>query len=291
MGGPHKEGPEVHATLTPLQKVVHAKIMNARRRWTFSHLERQLARQEGCSRSQAREAIRGLIEQGLIEYNYLFGQSYLVLSFLNPVHISPLFTIIPPGYKRDLETNRHGIAIAPGGVSFGSGRHPTTRLALQAMEKGWFQLRTNRSFSFQSAIDIGTGSGVLAIAASCLGAKMVMALDIDACARSEARRNIEANPEAGAAITVSDTPLESIETRFDMIIANLRLPTLIQLSHWIQSQLQPKGCVVVSGLKEEEWDRLQVCYDRQGLHALWQEGMAGWTAGLFCPIDQAAPSE
>lgn len=278
--GPDSRGDETPCALAPIQQVVYAQVMNARRRWTFSNLERQVAHQEGCSRREARAAIRDLIEQGFVEYSYTFGQSYLVLSFRHPVNISPLFTIIPPGYTGDLPTHRHGIAIAPG-VSFGSGRHPTTRLALQALEKGGAYLRSHPQFSFQSAIDIGTGSGVLAIAASCLGAQTVMALDIDACARSEARQNIDANPGVAAAISVSDTPLTGIENRFDMIIANLRLPTLIQFSTWIPSHLEHMGCVVVSGFREEEWDRLLDCYASHRFHALWQDSVAGWSAGLL----------
>ena len=237
-----------------------------------------------------RSAIRGLIEQGILEYTYTFGQSYLVMSFRHPVDVSPLFTIIPPDYAGDMSSHRHRIAIAPG-VSFGSGRHPTTRLALGALEEGWFYLRSRGLSSIQKVIDIGTGSGILAIAASCLGAEAIMALDVDACARSEARMNIDLNPKAATAVAVSDTPLASIEKRFDLVMANLRLPTLIHLSAWIQSHLRSVGCAVVSGFREEEWDRLQACYARQGFHSLWQGSMAGWSAGVFCPVDTNHPKE
>lgn len=256
---------------------------------TFSDLERQVARREDCPRSLVRSAIRSLIEQGILEYTYTFGQSYLVMSFRNPVDVSPLFTIIPPGYTGDIASHRHRIAIAPG-VSFGSGRHPTTRLALGALEEGWRFLRSRGLSSIQAVVDIGTGSGILALAASCLGAETVMALDVDACARSEARMNIDLNPRAGAAIAVSDTPLTSIEKRFDLVTANLRLPTLIQLSAWIKLHLRSAGCVAVSGFREEEWDRLHACYAHQGFYSRWQGGMAGWSAGIFYPVDPPPPT-
>jgi ribosomal protein L11 methyltransferase len=227
-----------------------------------------------------RAAIRGLIEQGALEYRYTFGQSYLAMSFRKPVDVSARFTIVPPDYSGNLPTHQYRIAIAPG-VSFGSGRHPTTRLALRALEEGWVHLASNGLSSVPSVIDIGTGSGILAIAASCLGAESVMALDVDACARSEARMNIDLNPRAAVAVSVSDTPLASIENRFDLVIANLRLPTLIHISDWIQAHLQRNGCVVVSGFREDEWDRLLARYADQGFFSVWQRDLAGWSAGLF----------
>jgi ribosomal protein L11 methyltransferase len=272
-----------HSALAPFQKKIHQHVINARRRFTFSDLERQIAHQEDCPRTTVRAAIRGLIEQGILEYRYMFGQSYLAMSFRNPVDVSAQFTIVPPDYSGNLPTHPYRITIAPG-VSFGSGRHPTTRLALQALEEGWLDLVSNGLSSIESVIDIGTGSGILAIAASCLGAKTVMALDVDACARSEARLNIDLNPRA-AAVTISDTPLASIEKQFDMVIANLRLPTLIQISDWIQAHLKSDGCVVVSGFREDEGDRLRDRYAEQGFHFMAQHSLAGWSAGLFGLLD------
>jgi len=286
--GPDSAPSEARDSLAPIQQEVHEQIIGSRRRWTFPNIERHVAQREGCPRSLVRAAIRGLIEKGILEYNYTFGQSYLALSFRNPVDVSPLFTIVPPDYAGNILTRRHGIAIAPG-VSFGSGRHPTTRLALQALEEGWFYLKTRGLPSIQSAIDIGTGSGILAIAASYLGAKAVMALDVDACARSEARQNVNLNQETAAAVTVTDTPLDTIKKRFDIVIANLRLPTLIHLSTWIPTHLQNDGCVVVSGFREEEWERLLACYASHGFHSLGQRAQAGWSAALFCRVNADYP--
>lgn len=286
--GRHHKHTNAHSALAPIQKTIHQQVIASRRRLTFSDLERRIAHQEDCPRPAVRAAIRGLIEQGLLEYQYTFGQSYLVMSFRHPVDVSSLFTIVPPDYSGDLPTHPYRIAIAPG-VSFGSGRHPTTRLALQMLEEGWNHLMSKGLSNIQSVIDIGTGSGILAIAASCLGAETVLALDVDACARSETRLNIDLNPRAAVAVTVSDTPLASIEKRFDMVIANLRLPSLIQISDWIQAHLQSGGCVVVSGFREDEWDRLLACYADQGFHSMAQDSLAGWSAGLFGLLDAKFP--
>jgi ribosomal protein L11 methyltransferase len=286
--GRHITRTSAHPALAHIQKKIHRQVIGSRRRLTFSDLERQVAHQENCPRADVRAAIRGLIEQGILEYRYTFGQSYIAMSFRNPVDVSAQFTIVPPDYTGNLPTHPYRIAIAPG-VSFGSGRHPTTRLALQVLEEGWLYLGSNGLSFAPSVMDIGTGSGILAIAASCLGAALVMALDVDACARSEARLNIDLNPKAADVVVVSDTPLASIEKRFDMVIANLRLPTLIQISGWIQAHLQCDGCVVVSGFREEEWDRLLACYADQGFHSMGHHSMAGWSAGLFGLVDAKSP--
>jgi ribosomal protein L11 methyltransferase len=259
--------------------MVHDKVAVSRRRLTFRDLEQQITAIDGVPKSLVRAAIRSLVEAGILEYRYTFGQSYLELSFRNPVDVSDVFTIVPAGYSGKMSPHRLPIAIAPG-VSFGSGRHPTSRLSLQALESTWAYRTSHAMPAVQSVLDIGTGSGILAIAASCLGASTITALDIDACARSEARVNIGLNP-AAQGVQVSDRPFSSFNGRFDLVIANLRLPTLVTLSGWVVSHLAPAGCLVVSGFRDEEQDRLLACYADHGFQPLWQKALAGWGAALL----------
>jgi len=259
--------------------MIHEKVTVSRRRLTFKDLEKQIAAIDGVPQSLVRTVIRSLIEAGTLEYRYTFGQSYLELSFRNPVEVSNVFTIVPPGYTGQLPPHRLPIAISPG-VSFGSGRHPTTRLSLQALESTWAYRTLHDRAAVQTVLDIGTGSGILAIAASCLGASTITALDIDACARAEARLNVGLNPGAEG-VQVSDRPLSSFNGRFDLVIANLRQPTLVALSGWVASHLAPSGCLVVSGFRDEEQDRLLACYADHGFQPLWQKELAGWCAALL----------
>lgn len=253
-----------------------ALVVGARHRWTARELERHIARLEACPRALVRSAIRRLITQGLLEYSYTFGQSYLVISFRHPVDVGRGFTIMPPDYSGPMAPHRLPLVIGPG-VSFGSGRHPTTRLALRALENSWSHIRADRAVPGGAVIDIGTGSGILAIAAARLGAETVMALDWDPCARSEAIHNIALN-HGLPAITVSNRPLESLQSRFDLVIANLRLPTLAQLADWIVLHLNPGGYVVVSGVKTEELPGLVTLYGNHMFEPIWQRQEAGWTA-------------
>jgi len=279
LGGRTNAGHNAHLPLETIREMIHDRVAVSRRRLTFKDLEKQITAIDWVPKPLVRTAIRSLIEAGILEYRYTFGQSYLELSFRNPVDVGDVFTIVPPGYSGKMSPHRLPIAIAPG-VSFGSGRHPTSRLSLQAIEGTWAYRTSQGIPAVQSVLDIGTGSGILAIAASCLGASTITALDIDACARSEARLNIRLNPGAEG-IQVSDRPLSSFNGRFDLVIANLRLPTLVALSGWVASHLAPSGCLVVSGFRDEEQDRLFACYADQGLQPLWQKALAGWGAAFL----------
>ncbi len=272
--------PDAPEALVPaLQQAVHDTIISSGRQLTASDLERQIAHQEGCPRRWVRAVVRHMIGKGTLEYSYTFGQSYLVQSFRNPVDISARFTIVPPEHQGSIADHRLALTISPG-ISFGCGRHSTTRMALEALEEGWAYQARCHSNSPASILDIGTGSGILAIAAACLGADAVLALDTDACARSEARANVCMNPGA-TNVTVADTPLDSVPGPFDIILANLRLPTLVQLAEPIKSRLSPMGSVVLSGFREGERMRLRAVYAELGFQRLWGKTEAGWAADLM----------
>ncbi len=263
-----------------LHKALQEGLENATCRLTAHDLEGLVARQNGWPRRRVRQAIRDLIVQGVLEYIYIFGQTYLELSFHHPVDVSPRFTIVPPTTTiASDQTDRHYLTIAPG-ASFGCGRHATTRLALHALETAWDCLQGFQWKTPPAVIDIGTGSGILAIAAACLGAAPVVALDIDTCARSEARQNIHMNAKA-AAITVSGQSLESVHREFNMVMANLRLPTLVSYAGWMRVHLRPPGCAVVSGFRKEEWMRLQKVFEQQGFDTLGYLDRQGWAAAAF----------
>lgn len=282
--GPHDRDHKLTDPQTDIRKTVQDAIINARHRWTMRDLVREISHQETCSRNLVQSVIRSLVEAGVLEYRYTFGQTYLSLSFRRSVDLTPRFTLIPPGYAREIPPGKISVAIAQG-IAFGDGGHPTTRLALQALDLFWTHWQVSVS---PIALDIGTGTGILAIAAACLGAANVLALDVDACARAEARDNVRLNPKATPIVRVENRPLASIEGRFDLIMANLRLPTLAEMAAWVRNHLSNLGCMVVSGCRGEEWGRLVAIYAREGLHPLWQNAMAGWAGGLLGP--QGAPS-
>jgi ribosomal protein L11 methyltransferase len=134
------------------------------------------------------------------------------------------------------------IVIQPS-MGFGTGHHATTRLCLAALQRS--------NVSGRSAIDVGTGSGVLAIAASLLGASPVVGVDDDPDAIQSARENLELNPAARVDLRLGDLR-SSVLGVADVVLANLTGTLLIQASGHLQSLVAPRGRLILSGLMNHE---------------------------------------
>ena len=129
-------------------------------------------------------------------------------------------------------------------------------------------------------MDIGTGSGVLIIAALKMGIASGVGLDIDPCAISEARGNVADNG-LSERITISSNPFEVFEEAFNLIIANLRLPTLKSLLPQMMDKLTPGGRTVLSGIKSEELGAFIERAHGFGLTREWVGEERGWAAIVF----------
>src|SRR5579862_2998552 len=132
------------------------------------------------------------------------------------------------------------------GMAFGTGGHPTTRLCLEALE------RTVQPG--MKVADIGTGSGILALAAARLGATEVVATDIDSLPRRIAAENVVRN-HLGAVIHILDLePFDLAATGCDLVVANIVANTIIELAPSIAARLKPGGLCRASGIVEEHHD-------------------------------------
>lgn len=134
------------------------------------------------------------------------------------------------------------IVIQPS-MGFGTGHHATTRLCLEHLQHVTVASRT--------ALDVGTGSGVLAIAASRLGAIHVLAIDSDPDAIRSARENLDLNP--GAEVTLGLVDLRTAMLRpFDVVLANLTGAFLVASTAALQQLTAPGGHLLLSGFRENE---------------------------------------
>lgn len=160
-----------------------------------------------------------------------------------PLLIGRRLLIVPP-WNSDIATRRLKMVINPG-QAFGTGHHPTTYGALATIEK---LCATER---FEHALDVGTGSGVLAIAMRLMGVAEVRAIDIDALALENARENAALNSLASK-IRFATTPLARLGRRFDLITANILSSTLIAMAATLTRLLARHGRLVLGGILNRE---------------------------------------
>jgi ribosomal protein L11 methyltransferase len=153
--------------------------------------------------------------------------------------VAPPWDVPTAQGKRDLPV----IIIEPS-TGFGTGHHATTRLCLRLLQK--LEVRGAR------VLDVGTGSGVLALAAWKLGAADVVAIDNDPDALANARDNIARNGAAGAIDIIRDD-LESLRIqRADIVLANLTGAVLVRYSDELRSLAVDNGCLIASGFAPDD---------------------------------------
>jgi ribosomal protein L11 methyltransferase len=150
--------------------------------------------------------------------------------------------VAPPWDVPEASRDTKVIVIQPS-MGFGTGHHSTTRLCLDALQR--VDLR------HQSVIDVGTGSGVLAIAASLLGAAPVLAFDDDADAVTAARENLELNPDAHVHLEVNDLRAGD-GAPADVVLANLTGGLLVATAAPLRRLTKPGGRLILSGFLTSE---------------------------------------
>jgi len=176
--------------------------------------------------------------------------------FFKPAKVGSRLVIKPSWEEYEQAAGELVIELDPG-MAFGTGSHPTTRLCLLALEE---QVTPG-----MIAADIGTGSGILSLAAARLGARRVLATDIDPLPRHIAEENIQRNG-LSARIDVLE-PIDFAErTRgCDLIVANIVAKTIIELAPMVVERLKMNGIFIASGIVEDYHDTVLVAMREAGL--------------------------
>ncbi|MDA8134426.1 MAG: 50S ribosomal protein L11 methyltransferase [Desulfobacteraceae bacterium] len=263
----------------PELKEIQEKILNilyqSDVRLTAQEYLKKINTQYPLPFSEAKKILQGLVDAEELSYHYLYGSTYVEKSFLKPVRISPHFILKPPWSTASPAGNHIEIIIEPG-ISFGSGQHPTTRLCLNAIDFCFFENQRTSLQPGDIGADIGTGSGVLAMAMCLAGLSSCTAYEIDPVSIREARRNIELNRLSGKIHLLEDT-MKTGENSFSMACANLRYPTLVSLSETLSSSLKENGVAVLSGFREWEKDLVLNSYAEKGFALIWQRDDKNWS--------------
>ncbi len=141
------------------------------------------------------------------------------------------------------------------GMAFGTGTHPTTRMCLERVET----LVAGADPAIRSMLDVGTGSGILSIAAAKLGVETIVAIDTDPIALSCARANAAIN-RVSHLVAVRDDPLEKLGGRFDLIMANILSVILLKLRRDLLERLSARGILVLSGILAGDAHKLETAF-------------------------------
>jgi len=262
-----------------IRQKVFETVSESNKKLTYGELEKKLSLKFAISKKVLKTAINDLVADRQLVYTYNLGCSFLEKSFNKPTRISKRVVLKPPGMWYTPKSGDLVIDIAQG-ASFGSGEHPTTRLAVRGIDATLSGKNCFVKTYHTRALDIGTGSGILAIVAVGLGVKKALAIDIDPCSRSEAKKNISLNNMEDQ-IQVIDRNIENINEKFSLIMANLRYPTIKRLCSHILKITEKQGMVVVSGIKTDEVTDILNTFTKKGFSCPWKAVEKDWVGMVF----------
>ncbi|MBK7326645.1 MAG: 50S ribosomal protein L11 methyltransferase [Propionivibrio sp.] len=195
-----------------------------------------------CARIAGFEITPAFTQKSIAEQDWVT----LTQSQFDPIRVSDGLWIVPSWHQAP-DPSAIILVLDPG-MAFGTGSHPTTRLCLEWLE--------NSVTPGVSVLDYGCGSGILALAASKLGASKVVGVDIDLQAVSAAKSNAERN-EVSARFVDS---AEEIRGQFDIVVANILSNPLMALAPAICSHVCPGGKLALSGILAEQAEKLIASY-------------------------------
>lgn len=185
------------------------------------------------------------------------------------LHLSRRIVIKPTWREYTPEPEECVLEMDPG-QAFGTGLHPTTRLCMETLE----DLLTPG----MRVLDLGTGTGILALAAARLGAAEVLAVDNDANAVAVARRNARANAVAQT-IRLVHGSLAEVSGAYDLVLANILAPVIIAMCEGgLAARVKRGGALIVSGVLVEQADEVTVAIENAGLHVTDRRQKDDWVA-------------
>ncbi|MEP9406984.1 50S ribosomal protein L11 methyltransferase [Peribacillus frigoritolerans] len=160
--------------------------------------------------------------------------------YYNPVKISERFTIVPTWEDYTPVSSDELIIELDPGMAFGTGTHPTTVMCIQALE------RTVRPGDL--VVDVGTGSGVLSIAAALLDAKRIQSLDLDEVAVQSAKQNVEINNVQDKVSVSQGNLLDGVNEQADIVVANILAEVIMRFTDDVAKVVKPGGYFIASGI-------------------------------------------
>lgn len=181
--------------------------------------------------------------------------------------------VIRPTWRRHRRQAQDVVLALDPGMAFGTGLHPTTRLCLAAVE----DLADRRLLTDARVLDIGCGSGILAIAALKLGAASAVGLDTDPIAIEATQANARRNGLARR-ISARLGTIPSDEPAFDVVLANLIAGVLVPLAAGLRDELRPGGSLLASGIFVDREADVRAAFEAAGLPVTGRLADGDWVA-------------
>lgn len=212
--------------------------------------------------AEVEAAVKQLTEFGIdpapakVSVNQIINDDWALAwqKYYHPVRITHQLTVVPAWVDyQPSDQNEKQIVLDPG-MAFGTGTHPTTKLMLQALE---MTIRGG-----ESLLDVGTGSGVLSIAAKQLGAGKVQAYDLDPVAVESAKKNLALNPVANDVLVGQNSLLDGIKTQVDMVVANILAEIILPLIPQAMANLKPSGKFLTSGIIKDKFEEILTAQEK-----------------------------
>ncbi|KYD11606.1 50S ribosomal protein L11 methyltransferase [Heyndrickxia sporothermodurans] len=216
-------------------------------------------------------------------FNIDIGQNHVTISevneeewatawkkYYNPVKISEKFTIVPTWEKYEAVSSDELIIELDPGMAFGTGTHPTTVMCIQALERTVKQNDT--------VIDVGTGSGVLSIAAALLGASQVTALDLDEVAVQSAKLNVKLNKVQDKVTVSKNDLLNGMNGQVDVVVSNILAEVIMSFTDDVAKAVKPNGYFIASGIIQQKKDQVKDAIISSGFTIVETIVMEDWIA-------------
>lgn len=233
-----------------------------------------LAAQKALLTRYAQELGQEAGQEVLVSFQDLAGEDWSQnwKQHFKPRAVTRSLVVAPPWEQVFPDAEQRVLIIDPG-QAFGTGQHESTTLCLSRIER-----MAQRDILPPRLLDVGCGTGILALAFLLFGGGSALAIDLDPEAVAATEHNAGLNGLQGR-LEVSGTPLEEISECFPLVVANLTAKDLQELAPALAARLAPGGELTASGLLVMQIPAVHVALEAQGLALLEQDSLAGW-AGL-----------